>query len=169
MGKANLISFLLFFSSVAQLYSQELSQTDFKKDLVQYVKTNRQLRGTSKFDRDLSATDFSSAGLVSAELAYADFSKTNFFGANLSKANLSNTNLSGADFSQADLTGADLTNANLSGADLRGAILTDAIFTGANLQGANFTKTIITQKVTKEWLKEKGALNTDETKGINIK
>mgnify|MGYP003466268306 FL=1 len=86
--------------------------------------------------------DFRGISLIQANLSGYNLSEADFSQADLSEANLSGSNLSwailrGTQLEKADLTRAILYRSNLRYANLSGAILQGADLREANLQGAN--------------------------------
>lgn len=122
------------------------------------------------FAKNLSYLSFEHTDLSKANLYGVDFS-----GSNLSGANLSEAILAEAIFFQANLSGANLSNAVLpkDGYAFYKANLSEADFSGAKIDRGLMpllhTTTFAGKGIplSKEMLKNMGALNVDSVKGIN--
>jgi len=82
----------------------------------------------------------------------------------INSRDLSGANLSGKNLMKTNFSGANLSSANLSGANLSGAKLTGTILNGADLRSAYYTEESRENFVTKQWLKNQGAIIDDSTK-----
>jgi Domain of unknown function (DUF1830)/Pentapeptide repeats (8 copies) len=138
--------------AVTPLFAEKIPWTDpqhppqnVRELLDRYAAGERDFRGMSLIQANLSGYNLSEADFSQAELSGADFSrsnlswailrgaqleKANFTRAILQRSNLSHANLSGAVFQGADLRGANLQSANL---DLETVDLSDAQLSGVIL------------------------------------
>ena len=131
--------------------------------------SNAKLGTNGPIATNWSGSDFSAADLTNASLNQSHFDKAKFNNAKLVNASLASsqsnrpTTFTNTDFTKADLTGSQLVLANLTGAILTGTILKQINLLKATLTGATYDGL----PVTKQWLKDQGALHVDTVIGIN--
>jgi hypothetical protein len=86
------------------------------KQVMNYIKTTRNLSGRNLSGLNLVGIDFSRCNMRGAELSHADLERADLGGSNLERADLSGANLKMVTFHLAGMTGVKLDKADLSGA-----------------------------------------------------
>jgi len=146
-------SILEFFvaTSLARI-PKEIQNTDqvktFITDLLVYRQLKRayklDLSGISAMDKDLRGVTFrdgnlSDAALAGSNLASSVFRNTELSRSDFSRCNLSNVNLEGATVRQADFSEANMSEARLTNLDCSNLKMRKAILSGANVRGSSFS------------------------------